>query len=146
MDNGVVLSINLSSEKGVVKKPVESGELVIDGGLKGDAHSGDGIRQLSLLNVESYCVLPVDMQKQYGVFAENITIDGLRLDDLPIGTTLAVGEAVVEITQIGKECHGDCDIMKAVGRCEMPKKGVFARVIKSSIVKCGDLVTIINKK
>lgn len=141
-----IISINISEKKGTIKRPIENGTLYKDGGLKGDAHSKDGHRQLSLLSVESFW----DLEKiagekiPFGSFAENITTLGIELHKLPIGTRLKLGECIVEITQIGKKCHSDCEIKKKIGKCAMPQKGVFARVIKGGDITAGDKITTIE--
>ena len=126
-----ILSINISSCKGVQKIPVEEAELRAGHGLVGDAHAGDWHRQVSLLADED-----VQTMRGHGVeigcgdFAENITTQGLDLASLPVGTLLHLGEAVIEVTQIGKECHHDCAVYRAIGDCVMPRRGIFSRVIE----------------
>ena len=140
-----VLAVSISKTKGVKKTNVDSARLLIGHGLEGDAHAGDWHRQVSLLAQES-----IDKMKGLGVdvaagdFAENITTVGLDLTALPVGTRLAIGpEAVLELTQIGKECHRGCAIMQAVGTCVMPKEGVFFKVLRDGEVKPGDEVQIL---
>ena len=126
-----VLSINISEEKGVQKTPVGSARLVESHGISSDAHAGPWHRQVSLLADEDIDTMRgkgVDLP--YGVFAENITTRGVPLCDLPVGARLEIDEVILEITQHGKECHHGCAIYQAVGDCVMPRKGVFARVIK----------------
>jgi len=125
-----ILSLNISEKKGEQKIPVTSAVLKIDHGIVGDAHAGNWHRQISLLadeEIETMRGNGIDLD--YGDFAENITTRGIILHELPIGTRLTVGEAVIEITQIGKECHHGCAIYAAVGDCVMPRKGIFAKVI-----------------
>lgn len=140
-----IVSVNMSREKGTVKQACSSGVLVKDGGLLGDAHSGDGHRQLSLLASESYDEMRSlgagDLP--YGVFAENITTSGITLHTLPVGTRLKIGECEVELTQIGKECHSGCEIFKRVGKCVMPLQGVFARVVAGGDIAVGDSVAAV---
>lgn len=139
-----VVSINSSVKKGTVKLPVQSGFLLEDGGLRGDAHAGDGHRQLSLLDSESISELQ-ELSAQnipLGSFAENITTEGISLFHLPIGTRLFIGKSLIEITQIGKKCHSDCEIKKKVGKCVMPQRGVFARVIKGGEISVGDEISV----
>ncbi len=140
-----IISINTSGEKGTIKFPIKSGILCTDGGLEGDAHSKDGHRQLSLLSVESFRELEEALGEKIplGSFAENITTFGIELYKLPIGTRLKLGECVAEITQIGKECHSECEIKKKIGRCAMPQKGVFARVTTGGKIVVGDEITVI---
>lgn len=138
-----VVAINISEKKGVPKRTIESGELIENFGLKGDAHSGNWHRQLSLLGIES-----INKMKELGVkglctgkFAENITTEGIELYSLPVGSFITIGDILLEVTQIGKECHQKCAIYHQVGNCIMPKEGIFARVIKGGIVKTGDIIT-----
>lgn len=140
-----VVAINISEKKGVPKRPIDVGEFIEEFGLKGDAHAGNWHRQVSLLGQES-----IDKMKEIGIkglctgkFAENITTEGIDLYTLEIGTRLKIGEAVFEVTQIGKECHQKCAIYHQVGECIMPKEGIFARVVKSGAVKAGDKICIL---
>ncbi|KAB3529047.1 MOSC domain-containing protein [Alkaliphilus serpentinus] len=141
-----VLSINISSKKGIPKDPIEIGEFMENFGLKNDSHGGDWHRQVSLLGQES-----IEKIKAMGVedltpgrFAENITTEGIKLYELPIGTRLQIGDTVQEVTQIGKECHSRCAIFHTVGDCVMPKEGIFTKVLKGGIVKAGDKIEIIK--
>ncbi len=143
---GKVVAVNRSEKKGVVKKPVETGFFQEEHGLEGDAHAGKWHRQVSLLGVES-----VDKMKKAGVtglvngsFAENITTEGILLYQLPVGTILKIGETIQEVSQIGKECHGACDIKKQVGLCITPREGIFTRVLKSGEVKAGDTIEVLK--
>ena len=142
-----VVSVNISEEKGTPKHPVESVTLKLRHGIVGDAHAGDWHRQISLLAEESVdtmrsaCPIPLDS----GVFAENINTRGLDLKNLPVGTHLRIGETEVEVTQIGKECHGECAIRKAAGTCVMPTEGIFAVVRREGVVRPGDAVEIIRE-
>ena len=139
---GKILSINISENKGTVKLPVQSALMKEDFGLVDDAHAGDTIRQISLLDSESIKAakergIEVDM----GDFAENITTEGIELLMLNVGDRLTVGGGILEITQIGKKCHQMCDVGKRVGDCIMPKRGIFAKVIKGSIISVGDNIS-----
>ena len=140
-----VLAVSISKTKGVKKTNVDSARLLTGHGLEGDAHAGDWHRQVSLLAQES-----IDKMKALGAevsagdFAENITTQGLELPTLAVGTRLAIGpDAVLELTQIGKECHRGCAIMQAVGTCVMPTEGVFFKVLRDGEVKPGDEVRIL---
>ena len=142
---GVVVSVNISEKKGTPKTQVNPGVLIENFGLEGDAHAGKWHRQVSLLAVES-----IEKAKNgptdglcHGVFAENITTEGIELYTLPVGTRLKVGEAEIEISQIGKECHEGCAISKLVGQCVMPREGVFAVVLKGGKVFAGDEITVL---
>lgn len=127
-----VVAVNVSEKKGVVKKPVNEINLIEDFGIEADAHAGKWHRQVSLLAVESIEKMKkLGMHKlDFGVFAENITTEGIDLPALPVGTKLEIGETLLEITQIGKECHHGCEIRHIVGDCVMPREGIFARVLK----------------
>ena len=141
-----VTSVNISLKKGEQKHPVDSIRLKLRHGIVGDAHAGDWHRQISLLAEESVdtmraaAPLPLDA----GVFAENINTRGIDLKSLPVGTHLRVGEAEVKVTQIGKECHNDCAIKKAVGKCVMPTEGIFAIVVREGTVRAGDEIELLE--
>ena len=140
-----VVSVNISEKKGTVKREVPEIQLKLRHGILGDAHAGDWHRQISLLAEESVdkmrALLP-DLQP--GAFAENINTRGLELKSLPVGTRLRLGEAAVEITQIGKECHSDCEIKRLTGKCVMPTEGVFAVVVREGTVRKGYEIEIIK--
>ena len=136
-----VNAVCISEKKGTVKHPVEQVQLMKEHGILGDAHAGKWHRQVSLLATESV----EKMRRKFpnipvGAFAENILTEGINLCELPIGTRLHVGEALLEVTQIGKECHADCAIRKQVGDCVMPREGIFTRVIEGGIIKAGDTI------
>ena len=139
-----VVSVNISERKGERKHPVAEVRLKLRHGIVGDAHAGDWHRQVSLLAEESIDTmralspLPLDA----GVFAENINTQGIDLKHLPVGTHLCIGETELEVTQIGKECHSDCAIKKAVGKCVMPTEGIFAVVVREGTVRPGDEIKI----
>jgi MOSC domain-containing protein YiiM len=142
---GRVLNVNISEKKGIIKKPIEEGVFMEDFGLKGDAHGGKWHRQVSLLGIESFR----KMEKlgveglEHGMFAENITTEGIILYELPIGTRLKIGDTIQEVTQIGKECHTGCAIAKQVGKCIMPTEGIFTKIIKGGVVKSGDIIEVL---
>lgn len=141
-----VVSVNISEKKGMRKHPVPYIDVRLRHGIVGDAHAGDWHRQISLLAVESVdamradCPVPLDN----GVFAENINTAGIDLRHLPVGTLLRVGPALLRVTQIGKECHSDCAIKQAVGRCVMPTEGIFAVVVREGVVRPGDEIEILE--
>ena len=140
-----VLSINISEKKGTPKTKINPGVLIEDFGFEGDAHAGKWHRQVSLLakeSIEKSKGLPSD-GLCHGVFAENITTEGIELYAIPVGTKLQVGECVIEISQIGKECHDGCAIKKLVGQCIMPREGVFARVIEGGKVFESDSIEVV---
>ncbi|HBF36783.1 MAG TPA: MOSC domain-containing protein [Firmicutes bacterium] len=139
-----VVAINISEQRGIPKTTVSEGEFITDFGLKGDAHAGNWHRQVSFLGQES-----IDKMKALGIkdlgagqFAENITTEGIVLYSLPIGTRLDINGVIFEVTQIGKECHQGCAIFQQIGKCVMPKEGIFARVIQGGTVRPGDEITI----
>jgi MOSC domain-containing protein YiiM len=134
-----VIATCISENKGERKTPVASVELREEHGIVGDAHAGEWHRQVSLLaseSIDKMRALGVDVDS--GDFAENITTRGIDLVSLPVGTRLQVGETLLEVTQIGKECHTRCAIYYQAGDCVMPKEGIFARVISGGVVKPGD--------
>lgn len=145
---GKVLRVSISDEKGVPKKNVEEVRLMVEWGVEGDAHAGAWHRQVSLLAMESIKKMQEKgLEVRPGDFAENITTEGLDLLSLPIGTRLRVGgEALLEVTQIGKECHIGCAIFQQVGQCIMPTEGIFARVIEGGKVRPGDLIQVALEK
>jgi molybdenum cofactor synthesis domain-containing protein len=138
-----VLSVNISEKKGVIKKPVDSIELNSLGVLN-DAHSGNWHRQVSLLAKESIDKFSVQAKRNinFGEFAENITTEGLLLHLTAPLDRFRLGDMVLEVTQIGKKCHGDnCSIFREIGNCVMPKEGIFCRVLKGGKLKAGDVLT-----
>jgi MOSC domain-containing protein YiiM len=144
-----VIAVCTSEKKGTTKKPVPEVILKEEFGVVGDAHADCTThRQVSLLATESIDKMRArGFALQPGDFAENITTRGVELTSLPIGTKLQVGkEVVLEMTQIGKECHAACEIRRLVGDCIMPREGVFARVIHGGRVKAGDNITINKSK
>ncbi|GAB1475684.1 MOSC domain-containing protein [Bacillota bacterium] len=146
MKKGIVRAVNISSKKGVVKEPAESVVMAVDFGVEGDAHGGPGKRQVSLLARESVNKMIALTGKEDlcdGIFAENITTEGLELHTLPVGTKLKIGETLHMVSQIGKECHAGCAIMQQVGQCIMPKEGIFTQVLEGGTVKAGDEILIL---
>jgi len=142
-----VISINISSQKGIPKDQISEGVFVENFGLKEDSHGGDWHRQVSLLAQES-----IDKIKEMGIkelepgrFAENITTEGICLYELPVGTKLKIGETLQEVTQIGKECHTRCAIFHTVGDCVMPKEGIFTKILKGGLVKPGDEIVVVEE-
>jgi MOSC domain-containing protein YiiM len=139
-----VLAVNISEKKGVIKQPIEKGLFKVEHGLEGDAHAGKWHRQVSLLGMES-----IEKMKQTGVqglcsgkFAENLTTEGIVLFELPVGTKLRIGEVLMEVTQIGKQCHVGCEIRQLVGDCVMPREGIFTRVLTEGWIKPGDEIVV----
>ena len=144
--SAMVAAICISVMKGTKKFPVPHAELKEDYGVIGDAHAGRWHRQVSLLAEESVDTMRDRMPSLMpGDFAENILTRGIELKSLPIGSILAVGETILEITQIGKECHSDCEIRRLTGKCVMPTDGVFAKVIKGGRISVGDTIELIGE-
>lgn len=143
---GKVLAVCFSKDKGEKKVDIREGLFLKDHGLVNDAHSGTWHRQVSLLGIESINKMRaggVDVNP--GDFAENLTVEGIELFRLPIGTRMKVGEDVIlEVTQIGKECHKGCAIRTQVGDCVMPREGIFARVLQEGRIKAGDRIEVIK--
>lgn len=138
-----VVAVCISEKKGERKTPVECVELRENHGIVGDAHAGDWHRQVSLLATESIEKMRrMGLDVTAGDFAENITTSGIELVTLPIGTRLQIGQTLLEVTQIGKECHTRCAIFYQAGDCVMPKEGIFAKVITGGAVVPGDDVKV----
>jgi molybdenum cofactor synthesis domain-containing protein len=136
---GKILAICISKEKGTQKEPIESATLVEDWGIKEDAHAGKWHRQVSLLSFEKIEEFRArGAEVDFGAFGENLVVEGFDLRTIPVGTRFQIGEAILELTQIGKECHSHCAIYHAVGDCIMPREGVFTKVIKGGAIKPGD--------
>ncbi len=141
---GKLLAVSLSAAKGVRKSNAEAARLVPAWGLEGDAHAGEWHRQVSLLAQES-----IDKMRAKGLsvaagdFAENLTTLGIDVPALRIGDRVLVGDAELEVTQIGKECHTRCAIYQQAGDCVMPREGVFARVLRGGEVRPGDPVRVL---
>lgn len=150
MGKGKVFSINYSKVKGVSKTPLATAKLIEDYGLEQDAHAGAGIRQVSLLAIESIgkqkeCtkVQKTGLSLNAGDFAENITTEGINLAVLKIGDQLKIGsDVIIEISKIGKECHRYCAIYYKIGDCIMPREGIFAKVLKGGEIKIGDAIEV----
>ena len=141
-----VVAVNISEKKKTPKITIPEGKLIEDFGFEGDAHAGNWHRQVSLLAKESI-ERAQGMRTDglcHGMFAENITTEGIELHTLPVGTKLAIGDdALIEITQIGKECHDGCAIRELVGQCIMPKEGIFGKGLRGGTVKAGDEITVL---
>jgi TatD DNase family protein len=136
---GKILAVCTSPEKGTAKRNVGKAELVENHGLKGDAHAGPWHRQVSLLSrqrIDAFRARGAEVAD--GDFGENLVVDGIDFSSLPVGTVLDSGDVVLEMTQIGKECHNGCQIFQAMGDCIMPREGVFARVLHGGALSVGD--------
>ena len=146
---GTVIAVCRSEKTGTRKEPCGKGIFIENFGMEEDAHaSRDIARQVSLLAVESIAKMKgLGIELRPGDFAENLTIEGMELFSLPVGTRLRVGEEVIlEVSQIGKNCHSGCAIFKTVGACIMPKEGVFARVIRGGRIGDGETVEIVEEE
>jgi len=142
---GQIVAVCISKNKGERKTPVEQVELREEHGIIGDAHAGDWHRQVSLLAKESIDKMrALGLDVDNGDFAENLTTVGIDLPNLPVGTRLQVGETLLEVTQIGKECHSRCAIYHQAGDCVMPKEGIFARVLRGGKLRPGDQVSALS--
>jgi MOSC domain-containing protein YiiM len=141
----VVTAVCVSDVKGVQKHEVPEISVKKKHGIEGDAHAGDWHRQISLLGVESVDKMRAKFPDlPAGAFAENILTKGITLYELPIGTKLRVGGTLLEVTQIGKECHQACAIRKVTGDCVMPREGIFVIVLEEGRIKAGDTVEIVQ--
>ena len=142
---GKVMAICISEKKGTQKRNVHEALFIEDFGLENDAHAGKWHRQVSLLSYERI----QDFKKkgapvEDGAFGENLIVSGIDFKNLPVGTRFQSGDVVLEMTQIGKECHSGCEIYKIMGDCIMPREGVFARVIRGGRIREGDGLTVLE--
>lgn len=143
---GTIMAVNISEKKGTAKRNVHTARLIEDFGLEHDAHAGKWHRQVSLLSYEKIeefrargaCI-------EDGAFGENLIVKGYDLKQLPVGTRLRCKDVVLEVTQIGKECHSGCEIYKTMGDCIMPREGIFARVLHGGVISEQDEILVIDK-
>ena len=145
--SGRVLAISVSDTRGTKKRNITTARLVENHGIQGDAHAGDAIRQVSLLALES-----IEKARAQGItvepgdFAENITTSGIDLKLVAPGDRLEIGaDAILEITQLGKECHDPCEIGKSMGKCAMPEEGIFARVVVGGNIRVSDSINFVSR-
>ena len=144
---GKVIAVCVSEQKGTQKKNVGSAQFVEDWGIQGDAHAGKWHRQVSLLSydrVEEFRTRGAQVEP--GAFGENLLVEGFDFKSLPVGTRFGCNGAVLELTQIGKQCHAHCQIYRQVGDCIMPREGVFTRVLRGGVVRVGDELTILKEE
>jgi MOSC domain-containing protein YiiM len=143
--NMKIVSIAISKKKGTPKQPVPETVLVTDHGIRGDAHAGPWHRQVSFLSAESIQnTREKGLDVTFGDFAENIATQGVDWHTVPVGTKIRLGDtAIVEITQIGKECHKKCAIFYKAGDCIMPREGIFGRVIAGGKIQVNDAISIL---
>lgn len=140
---GKIIAVCSAPEKGMIKHDIIEGVLIEGIGLEGDAHAGFMHRQVSLIAMEDIRTMMEKLPSLVpGSFAENLTTEGFDLSCLKIGDRLKVGETLLEVSQLGKECHTKCEVFKQSGECIMPQKGIFTRVIKGGRVKTGDTVEL----
>ena len=143
---GTVLAVCISEKKGTQKKNVGSAQFIEDWGIEGDAHAGKWHRQVSLLSAEKINDFRArGAVVSDGAFGENLVVEGYDFKALPIGTKFQCNDVILELTQIGKECHSHCEIYKAMGECIMPREGVFTRVLHGGTISVGDELTILEE-
>ncbi len=145
---GKIVAICISEKKGVQKKDIKRCKLIENHGLEGDAHAGSWHRQISLLSKEARLVMENKGAKlNDGDFGENLLTEGIDFANIKVGNKLRLGkDALVRITQIGKECHDRCNIYYQVGDCIMPREGIFAEVLKGGEIKIDDDIEFLNDK
>ena len=142
---GIVRGICISEKRGTQKQEVSEAKFVSDWGIESDAHAGHWHRQVSLLSlqkIEEFRARGVAVE--FGAFGENLIVDGYDFRNLPVGTKFRCNDVLLEMTQIGKECHSHCEIYKVVGDCIMPREGVFAKVLEGGTIKVGDELVIVE--
>ena len=134
-----LIAICISEKKGTSKTMIEEANVIEDFGIENDAHAGKWHRQVSLLALEKIeAFRNTGATVDFGAFGENLVVEGIELNKLPIGQKIKVGEIELEVTQIGKKCHDKCAIYYQVGQCIMPSNGIFTKVLKGGKVKVGD--------
>ncbi|GEA31100.1 MOSC domain-containing protein [Clostridium diolis] len=141
---GKVVAVCISEKRGTQKKNIQEGKFIENFGIESDAHAGDWHRQVSLLSyekIEEFNNKGANVID--GAFGENLVVEGIEFTKLPIGAILRCNDVVLEITQIGKECHNHCEIYKKMGDCIMPRNGVFAKVIVGGKIRCGDEMKVV---
>ncbi|MEF9839634.1 MAG: MOSC domain-containing protein [Lachnospiraceae bacterium] len=143
---GRVIAVCTSPAKGTQKKNVQKALFIEDYGIQGDAHAGKWHRQVSLLShdkIEAFRARGAEVMD--GAFGENLVVEGIDFKILPIGTLFQCNEVILELTQIGKECHQGCEIFQKMGDCIMPREGVFTKVVKGGEIEVGDVLSIVDK-
>ena len=140
---GKVIAVCISEKKGTQKENVGSARFIEDWGIENDAHAGKWHRQVSLLSydrIEEFRARGAEVSD--GAFGENLVVEGYDFRTLPIGTRFRCGEVLLELTQVGKQCHAHCEIYKVMGDCIMPREGVFTKVIHGGVISVGDEMMI----
>lgn len=136
---GKILAICISKKKGTLKNEVEEAKFIEDFGIENDAHAGKWHRQVSLLSFERIDEFRnKGANVNFGAFGENLVVEGIDVEKLPVGQKIKIGDVLLEVTQIGKKCHDKCNIYYQVGDCIMPKNGIFTKVLSGGIVKVSD--------
>ncbi len=144
---GIVKGICISEQKGTQKHEVPEAVLIENWGIEGDAHAGKWHRQVSLLGfqqIEEFRARGAGIE--FGAFGENLIVDGFHFRTLPVGTRFRAGDVILEMTQIGKECHAHCEIYKVMGDCIMPREGVFAKVLRGGVIHRGDSLELVDQE
>lgn len=144
---GNVIAVCISEKKGVQKKNLGSARFIEDWGIENDAHAGKWHRQVSLLShdrVEEFRARGAVVDD--GAFGENLVVSGFDFKNLPVGTKFRCNDVLLEMTQIGKQCHAHCEIYKVMGDCIMPREGVFARVLHGGTISVGDTLSIVEEE
>ena len=142
---GKVLGVCISEKKGTQKKNIHEARFIEDWGIENDAHAGKWHRQVSLLSADRINeVRARGAEVADGAFGENLIVEGFDFKSLPVGTVFQCGDVVLEMTQIGKECHSHCEIYKVMGDCIMPREGVFTKVLHGGVIREGDEMTILK--
>lgn len=140
---GKIMAICISEKRGTQKVRIPEAELIEEFGIRDDAHAGKWHRQVSLLSYETIEAFKArGAAVKDGAFGENIVVSGIDLIHLPVGTKLECGDVLLEVTQIGKECHSHCEIYHKMGECIMPTNGIFSRVLRGGIIKTGDEINV----
>ena len=140
----IIKAICTSAKKGTAKKIASSATLVVEHGIEGDAHAGKWHRQVSLLSWQAIEAFKArGAMVTHGCFGENLVVDGIDFAALPVGTRLSCNDVLLEVSQIGKECHNHCQIYHTMGDCIMPRQGVFARVLQGGLVRPGDVMHVL---
>lgn len=141
---GKIIAICISEKRGTQKKEIPEADIQEGWGIDGDAHGGNWHRQISLLGHEKIEEFKKKCPEiDFGTFGENLVVEGYDLRNMAIGTRFRIGEVILELTQIGKECHSHCEIFKKVGDCIMPREGVFTKVIRGGHIRKGDVVEVV---
>ena len=143
---GKVLAVCISEKKGTAKQNVGSAKFIADWGIENDSHAGKWHRQVSLLSAEKIDDFRArGAEVSDGAFGENLVVSGFDFRALPLGTRFKCNDVVLELTQIGKECHSGCAIYQKMGECIMPREGVFTRVLRGGVISAGDGLTIMEE-